>query len=155
LRGAQPPEASSALQRLSRQGREESAVTQAVCLPALLLSEEDLTGFEQREAIANFISRRRARADVVCLSGTISPSIDLAGKIVLVANADPGYDWLFARDIAGLITMYGGVNSHMAIRAAEFQLPAAIGVGELRYDRLRKARMIDLDCASRQIRVVG
>jgi hypothetical protein len=155
LRGAQPAEAASALPALAREGREEAAVAQAVCLPALLLSEEDLSGYEQRAAVANFIGGRRACADAVCISGTISPSVGLAGKIVLIVNADPGYDWLFSRDIAGLVTMYGGVNSHMAIRAGEFQLPAAIGVGELLFERLRRARTIDLDCGSRQIRVVG
>ena len=56
---------------------------------------------------------------------------DVAGRIVLIPSADPGYDWLLARDIAGLITMFGGANSHMAVRAAECSLPAAIGVGDI------------------------
>ena len=61
------------------------------------------------------------------------------GRIVLIPNADPGYDWLLARPIAGLVTMYGGANSHMAVRAAELSLPAAIGVGELLYGDLELA----------------
>ena len=52
---------------------------------------------------------------------------DPAGSIVFIRSADPGYDWLFNRGIAGLVTEHGGANSHMAIRAAEFGLPAAIG----------------------------
>ena len=44
---------------------------------------------------------------------------DVTGRIVLIPSADPGYDWLLARGIAGLITMFGGANSHMAVRAAE------------------------------------
>ena len=70
---------------------------------------------------------------------------------MLIPNADPGYDWLLARDIAGLITMYGGANSHMAVRAAELGIPAAIGVGELLYRDLEPANVIRLDCASRTI----
>ena len=35
--------------------------------------------------------------------------------------------------------MYGGANSHMAVRAAECSLPAAIGVGETRYAHLEAA----------------
>ena len=31
------------------------------------------------------------------------------------------------KKIKGLITKYGGVNSHMAIRCAELSVPAAIG----------------------------
>jgi hypothetical protein len=42
----------------------------------------------------------------------------------------------------------------MAIRAAEMGLPAAIGVGERLFEGLRRAAVLDLDCASRRIRVV-
>jgi hypothetical protein len=47
----------------------------------------------------------------------------------------PGFDWLFAYPIAGLITAWGGANSHMAIRAGELDLPAVIGAGEVLYRR--------------------
>jgi len=79
---------------------------------------------------------------------------DLEGKIVIIQQADPGYDWLFLRQIAGLITVYGGANSHMAIRTAEFGLPAAIGIGEVTYEHIRGARSIMLDCESRQLSVL-
>jgi phosphoenolpyruvate-protein kinase (PTS system EI component) len=78
----------------------------------------------------------------------------LEGKIVLIPQADPGYDWLFGHGIAGLITMYGGANSHMAIRAAEFGLSAAIGVGEGKYEQLSKATVLDLDPTNKRIEVV-
>ena len=94
------------------------------------------------------------RAKVVSLHNQSLPEVDLSGVIVLVQNADPGYDWLFSRNIAGLVTMYGGANSHMAIRAGEFQLPAAIGVGELLYENIIQAELLELDCASRRIKVV-
>ena len=48
----------------------------------------------------------------------------------MIENADPGYDWIFLHKIRGFITKYGGLNSHMAIRAAELGIPAAIGTGE-------------------------
>ena len=74
---------------------------------------------------------------------------------MLIPSADPGYDWLLARGIAGLVTMFGGANSHMAVRAAECSLPAAIGVGEhaLRAARPR-ASVLRLDCGARTITVV-
>ena len=52
------------------------------------------------------------------------------GCIVLIESADPGFDWIFSHAITGLVTKYGGANSHMAVRCAEFGLPAAIGCGE-------------------------
>ncbi len=155
LRGASPLRIKEHLKNLSRIGREASYVTQAVCFPGQVFSELDLTCFEQLKAEPNFVSRKKVRSDVVNVSGQTSASVDLSDKIVLVPNADPGYDWLFSRDIAGLITMYGGANSHMAIRAAEFQLPAAIGVGELLFENISRAKVLELDCDSRQIRVVG
>ena len=60
--------------------------------------------------------------------------LDLTGAIICMENADPGFDWIFTRSIAGLVTRFGGTNSHMAVRCAEYGLPAAIGVGERLFD---------------------
>jgi phosphoenolpyruvate-protein kinase (PTS system EI component) len=86
---------------------------------------------------------------------TPSSTDEYSGKIILISQADPGYDWLFGHHISGLVTMYGGANSHMAIRAAEFGLPAAIGVGEKLYKKLTHAKTVELDCGSRRIEVIG
>jgi phosphohistidine swiveling domain-containing protein len=80
---------------------------------------------------------------------------DLKGKIILVENADPGYDWIFVHQIGGIITKYGGVASHMAIRAAEFGLPAAIGCGDKIFETLRDAKVVELDCSSKKVRVLS
>jgi phosphoenolpyruvate-protein kinase (PTS system EI component) len=69
---------------------------------------------------------------------------------VAIANADPGYDYLFAQGIRGLITAYGGPNSHMAIRSSEFAIPAVIGIGGESFARLKDGGMIDLDCRKRK-----
>ena len=79
---------------------------------------------------------------------------DGEGRIVVIPSADPGYDWLFGQGIAGLVTMYGGANSHMAIRAAEFDLPAAIGVGPAMYETLAKANDIHLDPRNQAVRAI-
>ncbi|MCH8309590.1 MAG: hypothetical protein IIB17_03735 [Chloroflexi bacterium] len=42
----------------------------------------------------------------------------------------------------------------MTVRAAEFGLPAAIGVGESLYERLSDAQIIELDCANQWLSVV-
>ena len=74
---------------------------------------------------------------------------------MIIESADPGYDWIFSHGIAGLVTKYGGANSHMAIRSAEFGIPAAIGLGEVDYQQFRVARLLELDCAGRQLRVIS
>ncbi|MFX8848604.1 PEP-utilizing enzyme, partial [Acinetobacter baumannii] len=53
--------------------------------------------------------------------------------------------------IGAFITMYGGVNSHMAIRAGELGIPAVIGVGQSLYKRLAKAKHLHVDCGNKQI----
>ena len=50
--------------------------------------------------------------------------------------------------------MYGGANSHMAIRAAEMGIPSAIGVGDLLYDQLSKMKQVELDCSNEIIRKI-
>jgi hypothetical protein len=154
LRSASTVDQKAHLEHLIQEGREQFATTQAVYLPSIITSESDLVCFEQFKAEPNFVTRKKVRAEVASLSGPISPDIDLTGKIAVLPNADPGFDWLFSRDICGLVTMYGGVNSHMTIRAAEFQLPAAIGIGELLFETMSQAELIELDCASRQIKVI-
>ena len=77
-----------------------------------------------------------------------SSSNDLDGKIILIEGADPGYDWIFNFNITGLITMYRGANSHMAIRCAEFSIPAAIGCGEDKFNKLKSCSKILLDCSA-------
>ena len=75
------------------------------------------------------------------------------GHIVLIESADPGYDWIFSHPISGLITKFGGANSHMAIRCAEFGLPAAIGCGERLFNTLTKAQVVELNAATKRLGV--
>jgi phosphoenolpyruvate-protein kinase (PTS system EI component) len=51
--------------------------------------------------------------------------------------------------------MFGGVNSHMAIRASELGLPAVIGSGEQLFRRWETARLLCIDCANRQVQAVA
>jgi len=73
----------------------------------------------------------------------------LVGKVILIENADPGFDWIFSQNILALITKYGGANYHMAMGCNEFGIPAAIGCGEQRFEAMKKAQSISLDCSSR------
>ena len=42
----------------------------------------------------------------------------------------------------------------MAIRCAEFDIPAAIGCGEQRYNTLKVAKKIMIDCSSSLIKII-
>ena len=75
-------------------------------------------------------------------------------KIIMIDSADPGFDWIFNCKIVGLITKFGGTNSHMAIRCAELNLPSLIGVGERNFNKMIGYKSLSLDClSSRSFRV--
>lgn len=136
----------------ARQQRENYITTQLVELPSLLLATDDFYAFERHSSTPNFVTTKSVCASIVHLSE--EPEADLNNKIVLIPQADPGYDWVFGQNIAGLITKYGGANSHMAIRAAEISLPVAIGVGEKLYEEISSMSRIELDCANQIIRAI-
>ncbi len=137
------------LSRSIEQGKARHAETLKISLPPLIVRPEDVWAFEWPETSPNFISQKQVTAPVV---GCENPE-RLAGAIVCIPNADPGFDWLFAYPIAGLITAWGGTNSHMAIRAGEMGLPAVIGAGEVLYRRWSHAARLQLDCAGRRVEI--
>jgi len=142
----------AALKARSEQRIQSYTVTQLIELPSLITQESDFYCFERHASHPNFITTNKIQSRVQVLEG--SEPNELKGKIVLIPQADPGFDWLFGHNIGGLITKYGGANSHMAIRAAEIGLPAAIGVGEKLYERVAQMRKLELDCANKIIREI-
>lgn len=148
------------LRRSIDDGRRRYARTREIVLPPLIASPADVWSFHLPAADPNFITLKAAEGPVRDADGPGSgpgdnPGDGLAGAIVFIPSADPGYDWIFARGIAGLVTAYGGVNSHMAIRAGELGLPAVIGAGETLFQSWRAARRLRLDCANRRVEVLG
>ncbi|MBN38073.1 MAG: hypothetical protein CMI29_06350 [Opitutae bacterium] len=142
------------LQNLASGGSRWKEIAASVELPPLLTGQQDFWWFYYPDSQPNFIGTASIIADCVNISPEFDVNTDLEEKIALILRADPGYEWLFGRNIGGLITMYGGANSHMAIRAAEFNLPAAIGVGEKEFQRLVKSRMLNLDAANHKIEIL-
>jgi len=126
--------------------------TRAVRLPDLILSPSDVFHFHMGQHEPNFITVGRVEADVIPEQRLGSDR--LAGKAVFIRSADPGYDWIFSKGIAGLVTQFGGANSHMAIRAAEAGIPAVIGCGQRNFDTWSSAERLEIDCATRMVRVI-
>mgnify|MGYP000436068366 CR=1 FL=1 len=101
----------------------------------------------------NFVTSKKIVSNSLILKSD-GLNLKLSNKIVLIENADPGFDWIFEKGISGLITKFGGANSHMTIRCSELYLPAAIGVGEKKFLELQQAKKIELDCFSKKINVL-
>ena len=134
--------------------RELYRINSELILPSVILSGRDLDYIENPVARPNFITEKKVSAPVVSRDEGEAGS-EITGCIVCIEKADPGYDWIFSRQIAGLVTKYGGAASHMAIRCAEFEIPAAIGCGGRIYDQVCRAQTLQLDCKHERIRPVN
>ena len=130
--------------------KEEFNLTLALKLPPLIINSNDIYSFYYQKTSPNFITSKSIIAPCIQILDSNNES-NIEGKIVLIHSADPGYDYLFTKNIAGLITCYGGANSHMAIRASELNLPSVIGVGEENFNEYIKSKKIKIDCESEQI----
>ena len=126
-------------------------ISRAIKLPQLIHDTKGAYIAPFQMNLPNYITNKKVSGETIDLS--IKKTKKINNKIILIENADPGYDWIFTYKIKGLITKYGGVNSHMAIRCREFNLPAAIGCGPQLYDRIKNNKNITLDCSVNKIEI--
>lgn len=129
----------------------ERKLNECILLPPIIFSEMDFDIVSYYSTRPNFITQKVVEGNLVSIShNKYNENTSLSGKIVLLESGDPGYDWIFTKGPIGLITKYGGVASHMAIRSAEFGLAAAIGCGDL-FNKLNLCHSVILDCRSKKI----
>jgi glutamine kinase len=140
---------------IARRNRERHALTNAIRLPYLIGHLSDVFVIPLLKSRPNFVTDRKVTGRVVRLGGGALLEPELDGAIAVIEGADPGYDWIFSRDILGLVTKFGGANSHMAIRCAELGIPAAIGCGEQVFARVTECDEVTIDCGSGQVVPTG
>ena len=133
-------------------GRERHALTRNLVLPPIIASPDEVFAFHLPPSQPNFITRKSVTAPVASVG---DPPESFAGRILFVPSADPGFDWIFTRDISGFVTQFGGANSHMAIRAGELGIPAVIGAGEALFRRWQTARKLCLDCTNQKVLLIA
>lgn len=132
-------------------GKEKYNITTQIILPPLITKDENIFSYDLPNSRPNFITRKSVTTTVVT---DLSDTEKMGNAIIFIPNADPGYDWIFTHNIAGFVTAYGGVNSHMSIRASELGLPAIIGAGEQLYHQWRMANILHIDCMNQRVEVV-
>lgn len=131
--------------RSATAARVEHAAQSQQILSPVLRGPQDRHLADSLSTLPNFVGRHVARGHLVLEPSMNDPDHGFQQAIVVLEQADPGYDWLFEHPIAGLITAWGGANSHMAIRCAEQGVAAAFGCGELLLARARKATHATID----------
>lgn len=123
-------------------------------LPDVILESSDIYNFEKKNSMPNYITERSITSKSIMFKN-LKDNKYLKDKIVILESADPGYDFIFSYSIKGLITKYGGANSHMSIRCLELGIPAIIGVGEVRFKQLSKAKIININTQAKNYKIIN
>ena len=119
-------------------------------LPDVIIDTKDIYIQNLPENIPNFITNNFTKGEIKKINIS-DKKFNLNNKIVCIENADPGFDFIFSHKIKGLITKYGGFNSHMSIRCSELGIPAAIGVGEEIFRNITDKSTIEINCENKKI----
>ena len=114
-------------------------------LPEVITDYKDIYSFKSLPSKINFIGKNIVQGQKISIEENNIKNLNLDNKIVLIEKADPGYDFIFSHKISGLVTKFGGINSHMAIRCSELSIQAAIGVGEKNFLKLIESNTIEIN----------
>ena len=125
-------------------------ITTAIRLPQILHDDSGVFIVPFQVSHPNFITNKKVESAAIFID-TKDTDIELNNKIILIENADPGFDWIFSKRIAGLVTKYGGVNSHMSIRCEELNIPAIIGLGNDNFEKIKNNSLITVNCKNKQL----
>lgn len=134
--------------------KKENLTTNKILLPDLILSEKDSYFHSIKNMKGNYITNKIVVGSIFYLKKDLK-DFNINNKIVLIENADPGYDYIFNYKISGLITMYGGPNSHMSIRCNELNIPAVIGIGNRKFELLKLRNQIELNCQKKITKIIA
>jgi len=132
-------------------GKNKYDTTCQLNLPPVIVSGEEIEYFYLPHNKPNFVTMRAVTARTI---SDLSDPHNIKESIVFLPSADPGFDWIFTHGIVGFVTAYGGVNSHMAIRASELSIPAVIGAGEKLYNEWKQAERIHIDCSNQRVEIL-
>ena len=124
-----------------------------VKLPDFISEPNEVYNFEILSAKGNYIGNEKIIGKVEHISN-LKKIAELKNKIVFIENADPGYDFIFAHNIRGLVTKYGGANSHMALRCLELKIPAIIGIGINEFEYFKNQNTVEIDCVQKKIKFI-
>ena len=130
----------------------EFEMMKLIKLPDVILDQNNIYEFYENLSKPNFITLNSTIGEICEVKSKYVDKIK--NKIILIKNADPGYDFIFNHEIKGLITQFGGANSHMAIRCLELNIPAVIGVGKHKFEEIKKNKQIIMNCEKKFIKLI-
>ena len=126
------------------ENKKNMSLLKLIEFPDFIQNKDDMFHHVINKKKGNFITTKKIHGSIIDFS-KIKNYENIRGKIVLLENADPGYDFIFTKNIKGLITEYGGANSHMSIRCMELGIPAIIGIGSKEFNFLKNKKNIEIN----------
>ncbi|MDC0364664.1 PEP-utilizing enzyme [Candidatus Pelagibacter sp.] len=132
-----------------KKNEHQNQINNKIKLPYLITTKDDFFISSILLSKPNFITKKIIKGNLLKMEEDRVYK-NISNKIILIEKADPGFDWIFSKKIKGLITKYGGVNSHMTIRCEELNVPAAIGIGEDNFNNVKNYSNIILNCKNEQ-----
>ena len=142
------------LRKQIKENKKKEKISKKISLPDVITSVNDIYCYQASSSRGNYFSDKNITSQCINYNEKLDDD-KIKNKIVLIENADPGYDFIFNKKITGLITKYGGANSHMSIRCMEENLPACIGVGDTQFNILKKSKIIELNCNQKIINIIS
>ena len=138
------------LANIIKKEKNKYEISKRLRLPPLITKPEDIFSFKWPNLFPNFVTQKTIEGDVI----NYENKNNINGNIIFIPNADPGFDWIFSHNPSGLITAWGGANSHMAIRAAELQIPSVLGVGDVLYQKWLGAKRLYVNCLTQKVEII-
>ena len=135
-----------------KKNKYENSMMNLIKMPDLILDEKDIYHYYESISKPNYITLEKIVGEIVEINKKNLKNF--SNKIVKIKNADPGYDYIFNHNIKGLITQYGGANSHMAIRCLELNIPAIIGIGKTNFEKIKSKSKLFIDCGKKEFKFI-
>ncbi|MBR3833665.1 MAG: hypothetical protein IKJ73_05065 [Lachnospiraceae bacterium] len=118
-------------------------------LPDVIINVGDLDVIDIDEEIPDYLTDKCVVGDIAYYDE--GHDVDVTGKIVLLSKVTLAYDWIFTKDIKGIITKKDTKDSRIAKRCMELNIPAALGCGEKLFKTVLMMKRVELDCAKKKI----
>ncbi len=141
----EPTKLQNILKKEIIKNKKDFEILKNIKLSDVIKNSKEVYVHQQTLSKGNYITSKKVNGQIYYIRNQ-NFSNNLENKIILIDNADPGYDFIFNRNIKGLVTKYGGANSHMAIRCLELKIPAIIGLGPKNFDQIKNKKMLEFDC---------